>query len=638
MQKRRTGSAAALLWGLVCAAAVAAAPARAAQVEFYQEADRTQVGTEDTFRVTVVVGGAPESAQLQLAASPDFETLGSSQSTSRSISLSGGGPPVIRTVKTITLTMRPLRAGTFTVPPSLLTTADRTWRTEPLRITVKKGRLGPDPSARAQRRQDPFRNFPFPSMPGFPDPFEDEERQPQQEEEEGLADLDIPRADSDVFMRTTVDAREVTVGEQVTMSVWVFSRVDLSSVDSVSMPRLEGFWTEEVDAPTQLSGEPRTLNGIPYRAYLLRRRALFPVRAGTLTVGEAEADITTGFLFAGHRVHRKTRPITIQVKPLPPGAPGGVTDAHVGSWRLTAEASQTVVELGQPLNVKVVLEGTGNVRNVPVPTLELPDAFKVYEPTTTTSVSTPRNRVGGRRVMEYVVLPQRTGTFTVRPLSLAFYDPKAGRYQTTATQPLTLTVTPGASGQTSLAGAAAGPAVGEQGGARNVLGAGGLRPVRVSAALEAPASPLHARRYFWPLVLAPLGLWLAVALVGLVRGRLQVEDEGSVRRRQARAAHKQLAAAERLAHGAEAAAFYAEVEKALEGFLAAQLREPVQGLTRAALEERLSQAGVPEARRARVLAVLETCTAGRYAPGAAEEQRQRVLEEAAAAMEGWGRR
>ena len=105
------------------------------------------------------------------------------------------------------------------------------------------------------------------------------------------------------------------------------------------MPKLEGFWSEDVESPTQLSGEQKIVNGMPYRAYLLRRRALFPVKPGTLTITAAEADITTGFLFAGHRVHRVSNALKLKVKPLPPGGPAGMASANVGNWRLSMDVS-----------------------------------------------------------------------------------------------------------------------------------------------------------------------------------------------------------------------------------------------------------------------------------------------------------
>jgi hypothetical protein len=469
---------------------------------------------------------------------------------------------------------------------------------------------------------DPFRNLPM------PDPFEDEAR--------GEEDVGIPRGDSDLFLRSSLDKDEVYVGEQATLSLYIYSRVDLSSVDTVTMPKLEGFWSEEVESPTQLTGEQRVINGVPYRAYLLRRRALFPVKAGNVTITPAEADITTGFLFAGHRVHRVSNALKVKVKPLPPGAPPDFSSANVGSWNLTVDVSQTSVELGQPVNVKVTLDGVGNVKNVSPPKLTGPDALKIYDPTTTDRLTPGKGRVQGKRVVEYLVMPQRTGTFTMPPLEFPYFDPRTGRYEVTRTEPITVTVEAGAGGvasqgsaPTHVADAAASP--------KNVLTTGnGLRPLRYQARFEAPATPVWRRPFFLPAVLAPLGLLLGAVLLGQVRGKLLTESEAGRSRQQAKAARKRLAAAEKLQkEGGSAGAFYGEVEKAVLEFLSARLGAPVGGLTREALAEKLTAAGVAPERRQRVHFVLEACDMGRFGGGAELSERERVLDGAAAAMEGW---
>lgn len=619
---RRTGSAPRAL--LAVLALLATAPAWAQDIEFYQTVDRPEVGSEDTFRLTVVAVDAPPNAQVKLPESEDFEVLSSSRSSQRSISLSGGGPAVIQDITRHVLVMRATRAGRLKIPPSELRANGKTYKTEPVEISVRTGRLGsPQGQAQAGGGQpslpDPFRN-----LPQMQDPFEDlDEDEPT-----------IPRGDSDLFLRSSLDRDDVFVGEQVTLSLYIYSRVDLSSVDSVTMPKLEGFWTEEVESPTQLSGEQKIVDGVPYRAYLLRRRALFPVKPGALSITPAEADITTGFLFAGHRVHRVSNALKVKVRPLPPGAPPGMSNAHVGNWRLSMDVSQTRVELGQPVTVKVILEGVGNVKNVTPPKLTGPAALKIYDPTTTDKVSPQRNRVQGQRVVEYLVMPQRTGTFTLPALEFPYFDPRTRSYEVARTDPVTLTVEAGAGGVSALPSSPSqvADAANEQ---KNVLTAGGLRPVRYQARFAAPSEPPWKRGFFLPAVLAPLGLLLGVALIGGVRGRLATRTEADRGRQQAKAARRRLAEAEKLKAGGDVGAFYNEVEKALQGFLEARLGMPVGGLTREVLAERMTAAGADAERRSRVLFVLEACDFGRYGGGGNPAERQKVMDAAQAAMEGW---
>ena len=96
--------------GSALALLLAAAPAGA--VEFYQQVDRTQVGTEDTFRLTVVMADAPDDAKPSFPQSPDFEILSTAQSTQMSYTLGSGGVGTIKRVQRWTLTMRADRAAT----------------------------------------------------------------------------------------------------------------------------------------------------------------------------------------------------------------------------------------------------------------------------------------------------------------------------------------------------------------------------------------------------------------------------------------------------------------------------------------------------------------------------------------------
>src|SRR5215218_8367740 len=110
---RRTGSSGGALLALTLTLA-AALPARAAEPGFTQRVDRTEVGTDDTFRLTVEVVEPPEDAQVQFPAPEDFEVLSSSQSTQRTIQLSGSGRPVLQETRRHTLLLRALRPGTLT--------------------------------------------------------------------------------------------------------------------------------------------------------------------------------------------------------------------------------------------------------------------------------------------------------------------------------------------------------------------------------------------------------------------------------------------------------------------------------------------------------------------------------------------
>lgn len=599
--------------GSALAVLLLAAPA-VAEVEFYQTVDRDKVGTEDTFRLTIVVAGAPEGATVQFPAPSDIEVLSRAQSTQMSYSIGSAGAGNIKHVQKYTLVMRANRTGTLTIPAAVLTAGSRTYKTETQKIEVIKGRTAPPPQAQQPPQMlSPFGDDPFGGFFGGQEP-------------------DIPHSDSDVFLRATLDQEEVYVGEQATYSLVVYSRFDLSSIDNVLLPKLEGFWAEDLETPTLLSPEQKVIGGVPYRASLLRRRALFPVKSGTMTIDAAEADITTGYLFQGHRLHRRANPLTLKVKPLPKGG----TTTNVGRWRMWAEVSQTRLALGEPVQVKVMLEGKGNLKNATLPPLTGPSSLKIYEPQTSDRLTSAKSTLGGKRTMEYVVLAQQTGTFTLPGLVFPFFNPETRRFEESKTDPITLTVTPGLGGSTVQTVPNAASLDPTQ---KNQLVATGLKSLRHTGTFRAPAPPFFTRPYFLPLALAPLGFWLGFGLFGFARRTLSKDDPAATRHRQAKAARVRLAAAMKIQRSGRPADFYAEVEKALVSFLEAKLSTPITGLTRTQLDEAMVAGKVDAPERARVLGILETCDMGRFAPGMGEAAaRTKAIEDAAAAMEGWSTR
>ena len=603
---------------------LAAAPALA-EVEVTMQADREKVGTEDTFRLEIVVANAPEGAVLQLPVAEDFEVLGRSQSTQMSYSLGPGGAGVITQVQKHTLTMRANRPGHLTIPPAAVQTAAKLVKTKAVTIEVVRGRMSPE---RPVRRQQP--NNPFGLPPGFfPPGFPGTEQDDPLGEEPSVDEPAVPRGDSDLFLRMTLDKSEAYVGEQVMVTIHLYSRVDLSSVDTVTMPKLDGFLSQDFKTPTQLMSEQRLIGGVPYREYLLRQKAIFPIKAGSITIEAPEADITTGIFYAGRRVHRKGNELKLVVRPLPPGPATSV----VGRWRLSREVSQTEVALGEPVQVKLILEGRGNVQGIQLPSLGAPAAFKAFDPETTDKANTSKSHIGGTRIVEYTLVPQQTGTFVLPALTVPFFDPEARKYDEMRVDEISIQVKPGAGGANTVTNPNTPSGLD---GPKNQLVAGGLKSLRHTAHFSAPRASLTSQRWFLPLSLAPLLLTLLAGAFLVARGAVGAETPESLKRKQARAARKRLAAAQKLLKGGSTSDFYAEVERALTSFMSARLGTPVLGLVRADLVTKLTEAGIAEAERARIVTVLETCDLGRYAPGMGEAAaRRRAVSEAAAAMEGW---
>jgi hypothetical protein len=411
----------------------------------------------------------------------------------------------------------------------------------------------------------------------------------------------------------------------VTLSSWILSPIDLVGLDETVPPTFEGFWVEELERPQRLRYEIREVNGIPVRAYLVRRAALFPARAGTLTVPPVEVELAvrlgTDSPFDPfpevRRARRRTQPVAIRVKPLPPGAPTRFQSMNVGTFTLSLETDRATVPVGEPVTVRVIASGAGNLRALALPRLPSIAGAKSFDPVVKERIVPGGPGLRGERVLETVLVPERTGELVIPALEWPYFDPRSGRYETARTAERRVEVTAGAASGVPVA-------------ASNALDAG-LRPIRADLSIGRSGSPPWATPLFAGAVLAPVLLFLGVVVTDRARDRLRA-GEGARRVRHAgRGARRRLAAARRLLRAGDPERFFAEVERALTGYASDRLGASALGLTRRELEEALAEAGAhPPATRA-LAAALDLCDAARFGRGAAE--RTEILATAERALE-----
>src|SRR5205807_3048526 len=123
---------------------------------------------------------------------------------------------------------------------------------------------------------------------------------------------------------------------------------------------------------------------------------------------------------------------------------------------------------------------------------------------------------------------------------------------------------------------------------------------------------------FWPLLgLPPFGLALVIGLSHVRRLFQHDPDEQRVKRARSAAAKRLRGARALLARG-EAPAFYAEIVRAVTGYLADKQGVVAAGLTRDELATALSARGHAEETVRRVVRILDDCDRARFAPNSGD--------------------
>ena len=223
----------------------------------------------------------------------------------------------------------------------------------------------------------------------------------------------------------------------MTATFWLFTRAEELRCDAIP-PRYDGFWKEELETPKTFQPRDRVVNGIPTRAYLIQRVALFPTRTGDLTIDAMELPhiqlrLGSRGLFGGFddvvSASRRSVPVTVHVKPLPPGAPAGFEPANVGALTVVSSASPARVAVGEPITMRVSVSGDGNVRALSLPNLPPFPGARTFQPTTADQLEQRDRRLVGTRTVETVLVPEREGELVIAPLGWPYFDPHTGKYQ-----------------------------------------------------------------------------------------------------------------------------------------------------------------------------------------------------------------
>lgn len=564
--------------------------------------DRREVAADETLTLEVRVE-ADETPQVTLPVRDfEFQVVGRSSGTATNVDLGGGGGVRIRRTFTFQFALAPRREGNLIIPPIQVAAGQASAETQPIPVAVlPAGSRTAPPSARGAPGA---RQSPFGGLLGAPGG--------------GAGGSRAWRGwEKDLVLQVELDKQEVFLGEQVTASVVLLSPVGVVDVGGYQPPLYDGFWAEQVETPQSLSFSLRKVNGLPMRAYLYQRLALFPTRAGEIQLGSfgltlvvrVGADDPFDPFPDVRKVTRQSAPVTLTVKPLPPGAPPGFDSVNVGSVTLGAALSEKSVAAGQPVTLKLTAQGEGNVKAWALPAPPRLPGLRAFAPTSSDKVTPHQARVAGARTVETVLVPDQPGTLTVPPVRWPVFDPRTGAYKVLETPKLELTVLPAGPSAPAMAAAPG----------QNALG-GGLRPIRAGGALSRRGDPPWQGWPFWLLLGAPVALFAGLTTFERLR-EARAADGGARRLAQAgRVARKRLATATRLAAAAEGGPFFAEVERALVGYCADKLGRSAQGLTRQDLSRALAEAGAhPPALRALALA-LETCDAGRYGGAAGRDE------------------
>jgi hypothetical protein len=283
---------------------------------------------------------------------------------------------------------------------------------------------------------------------------------------------------------------------------------------------------------------------------------------------------------------------------------------------------KTQVATGEAVDLRIKLEGRGNLKMIPDIALPPMPDFTIYSSKRADNVRPfEANQIGGDKTWEYIIVPKAPGQQVIPGLSFSYFDAGRHSYETIQTQPLTLKVVRGTEGVgavTVLSG------INKQ----NLTRQGtDINFIKLEAG-DLETRREHAYRGLWFYLLAALPLAFNVGVYLHQRERSK-ESMNSILARSRKARRIALARLKDAEKGGrtEPRRFYAEAAAALSGYLSDKLNLPEIAVTGDMLERALSEKSVSVDTVRETVSCLQECDFGRFVSASSSLDKMHELAE-----------
>lgn len=420
-------------------------------------------------------------------------------------------------------------------------------------------------------------------------------------------------AGEELFIHVTANKQRVHEQEPVLLTYKVYTLVELTQLDG-KMPDLQGFHSQEIKQPQQKAYHRETYHGRSYNCVTWSQYVVFPQMTGKLEIPEITFQgvvlhetrdpiaFITGRGYEEERRRIKAPGLTIQVDPLPT-RPDNFSGG-VGKFTISGQINKNTVKAGDPVNMRLVVSGSGNLKLIKQPELTVPQGWDKYDAKITDKTHLSMNGVEGNMIYDILMVPRKEGKYTIPPVKLTYYDTGANAYKTVQTQSFNVTVEPGdGNGSSAVAD-------------YTQKKADDIRPIKEGKVrLHNQEDFFFGTPWYCIILLALFAMFVAL-LVLFRRTALAHADVARMRGKNAnKVANKHLKKANVLMQTNASSAFYDEVLRALWGYIGDKLNMPVTDLSRDNISDRLAEHNVDEDTINMFITALDECEMERYAPG-----------------------
>lgn len=462
-----------------------------------------------------------------------------------------------------------------------------------------------------------------------------EEPQAAGSQEDVIDSLDLKDR---LFLTLKVDKTRAYVNEIIPVTIKFYG--NNLNISDIQLPTFnqEGFSKAQFEEPKQYR---ERMGGLLFDV-LEFKTTVFGTRAGDYKIGPAKlkcnlivrkrtrqaSPLTDDFLnepggtgqyfddfftrYERYPVELKSDEAQMVLSPLPTeGRPADFSGA-VGDYQFIFDAVPRKVKDGDPITLKMEINGNGNFNTVIIPKLENTEGFRIYEPQAKTEP--------GRKTFKQVLIPESDKIYQTPKAIFTYFDPDKKEYKTIAHGPLPLEVEKVAETPAQVIGAPQGvppPAASMNFGVpeqKNETPQGDILYIKESL------GRIHTKDYriynsllFLLIFLVPLVTLVSIHIIYARKDRMLHDTRYAHRARAFKNMKHEFMELKHRLRSNDAKGFYETLFGTLQNYLGGRLYLPVAGLTFDTVESVLSSKGADIQVINKIKNLFEVCDHAKFA-------------------------
>lgn len=247
--------------------------------------------------------------------------------------------------------------------------------------------------------------------------------------------------EQDFFLKLSSNKSSVYEGEPFIATLKYYSKIRPESIETLDLGDASGIWRQDLNPDRQTyETNVENVNGMRYYTIVLREELCFAQRSGKVTLEPYYSSLvfSQGF-FNRFRKESYSNSLDITVKDIPNNSQSDF-NGLVGDFSITSELSKSDVKIGEAIDLKIIIEGKGNMQALGNVELNFPDEFDQFDPEIVDRTKVSRSGVNGKIEYNFVLIPKHHGNYEVPGYSFSYFDLASMRMEHLSTDDFNITV------------------------------------------------------------------------------------------------------------------------------------------------------------------------------------------------------